>query len=61
MCVALSACAADLPNPIIWWSMDAIENGKVVNKAGSGFDLSMSGTPYLTNFAVTGTAMWFNG
>ena len=55
-CVALLACglasvcwAVDLPDPVIWWDMEAVSNGKIADRSGNGRDLTLSTGASLTN------------
>ena len=62
--VLAAACtwAVDLPDPVIWWTMDAIEDGVVRDMSGHGWDLTSLGADvYVTNMAAKGNALWFSG
>ena len=41
--------AANLPDPIIWWDMEAVSNGKIADRSGNGRDLTLSTGASLTN------------
>ncbi|MBQ6007410.1 MAG: hypothetical protein IJL17_02665 [Kiritimatiellae bacterium] len=49
-CGLASVCwAVDLPDPIIWWDMEAVSNGKIADRSGNGRDLTLSTGASLTN------------
>ena len=58
-----SAWAVDLPDPVIWWDMEAVSNGKVADKSGNGRDLTLGAGVSLTNGCggATGHALFFEG
>lgn len=59
---AAGAWAVDLPDPVIWWTMDAIEDGVVRDVSGHGWDLTNLGADvYVTNMAAKGNALWLSG
>ena len=41
MSVSMSLMAS-LPDPIAWWKMDALENGKIADLSGNGRDLTVA-------------------
>ena len=41
MSVSMSLMAS-LPDPIAWWKMDALENGKIADSSGNGRDLTVA-------------------
>ena len=60
--LAGSAGAVSLPDPVIWWTMDAVEDGQVKDVTGNGWDLTGLGADtYVTNLAAKGNALWFSG
>ena len=62
MLEAACAWAVDLPDPVLWWTMDAVEDGVVRDVSGHGWDLSGLGADvYVTNMAAKGKALWFSG
>lgn len=50
-----------LPAPVAWWKMDAIENGKVADASGNGHDLTVGAGCSVTNAAMTGNGVFWNG
>ena len=59
---AACAWAVDLPDPVIWWTMDAVEDSKVKDVTGNGWDLTGLGSgTHVTNLAAKGNALWFDG
>ena len=49
-CGLASVCwAVDLPDPVIWWDMEAVSNGKIADRSGNGRDLTLSTGASLTN------------
>ena len=56
-----AALYAELPDPILWWKMDEIKNGKVLDVSGNGRDLTLGAGCSLTNDSVSGSAVYFNG
>ena len=60
---SLAALGDALPDPVIWWDMEAVSNGKIVDKSGNGRDLTLGSAATLTNGCggATGTALFFDG
>lgn len=60
---SLAALGDALPAPVIWWDMEAVSNGKIVDKSGNGRDLTLGAAATLTNGCggATGTALFFDG
>ena len=58
-----SAWAVDLPDPVIWWDMEAVSNGKIVDKSGNGHDLTLDAEASLTNGCggAESSALFLNG
>ena len=58
-----SAWAVDLPDPVIWWDMEAVSNGKVADKSGNGHDLTLGPGASLTNgyYGVNRNTLFFDG
>jgi len=62
MLEAACAWAVDLPDPVLWWTMDAVEDSKVKDVTGNGWDLTGLGSgTHVTNLAAKGNALWFDG
>ena len=67
---ALLACglapicwAADIPDPVIWYDMESVANGKIADKSGNGRDLTLGDGVSLTNGCggAAGHALFFEG
>ena len=60
---SFSASAADIPDPIIWWDMEAVSNGKIADRSGNGRDLTLGAGASLTNdyYGVNRNVLFFNG
>lgn len=56
-----AALYAELPNPVAWWKMDAVENGKVPDASGNGRDLTLGAGTSLVDGGLTGKALSFDG
>ena len=58
-----SAWAVDLPDPVIWWDMEAVSNGKIADKSGNGHDLTLDAEVSLTNGCggAESSALFLNG
>ena len=63
-CGLVSVCwAVDIPDPVIWWDMEAVSNGKIADKSGNGHDLTIGPGASLTNgyYGVNRNTLFFNG
>ena len=63
-CGFVSLCSATaIPDPVIWYDMEAVVNGKVPDKSGNGRDMTLGSGATLTNGCggATGTALFFDG
>ena len=56
-----SAWAVDLPDPVIWWDMEAVSNGKVADKSGNGHDLTLGAGVEVVDSDIGGKALRFDG
>ena len=57
------ASGASLPDPLIWWDMESVANGKISDRSGNGYHLTLEPGAVLTNRCggATGNALFFNG
>ena len=55
--------ATDIPDPVIWWDMESVADGKVADKSGNGHDLTLGAGATLTNGCggAAGRALFFDG
>ena len=63
-CGLASFCSATaIPDPVIWYDMESVVNGKVPDKSGNGRDMTLGPGATLTNGCggATGTALFFDG
>ena len=61
--VSFVASGVDLPEPIVWYDMESLVDGKVADKSGNGRDLTLGAGATLTNSCggATGNALFFDG
>ncbi len=57
----VSVEAAALPEPLIWWTMDAAVEGKIVDASGNGHDLTLGPGMSLVESRVAGKALATDG
>ena len=57
------ASGASLPDPLIWWDMESVANGKISDRSGNGYHLTLEPGAVLTNRCggATGNDLFFNG
>ena len=61
--VSSMASGVALPDPIVWYDMESVVNGKIPDKSGNGRDLSLESGATLTNGCggAAGNALFFAG
>lgn len=57
------ASGASLPDPLIWWDMESVANGRISDRSGNGYHLTLESGATLTNGCggASGSALFFNG
>jgi len=59
LCAAMAS--ATVPNPLAFWKMDKVEDGKILDESGNGHDLTLGADCYLTNGLLGGKALYLTG
>ncbi|HRR35047.1 MAG TPA: hypothetical protein P5026_13170 [Kiritimatiellia bacterium] len=49
--------AVTLPDPLIWWTMDEVADGKILDASGNGYDLTLGPGMSLVDSRVSGQAL----
>lgn len=54
--------AVDIPDPVIWWDMESVSNGKLADRCGNGHDLTLgAGAPLTVEVTAVGSSPSIEG